>query len=81
LFVSIVVRDGEGQTPLKRALDRQECDFALYLINHGFGGDEEKANLLCEACYQGIIDIVMELIEKHKIDPNGSYVTFAHHLL
>ncbi len=51
-----------------------ESDVALYLLNHGSGSDENKAKLLCRACYWGELDVVKELVEQHKVDPNGEIV-------
>ena len=77
------VRDDDGDTPLDKALDgaleeeliedewKYACKVPLYLINRGCGSDKDKARLLCGACLFGDIDIVRELVEKHKIDPNG----------
>ena len=48
-------------------------DVALYLINRGCGDDKDKANLLCRACLDDRLDIVKELVEEHKLDPNGKY--------
>jgi len=77
LSLYLVVRDDIDATPMERALDFHdpEWEVALYLINHGCGGDEEKAKLLCKACDCGEIDVVEELVEKHSIDPNGNYIT------
>ena len=44
---------------------------ALYLVTHGYGGDEDKVKVLCKACYWGKLDVVKELVEQHKVDPNG----------
>ena len=73
------VRDN-GKSPLDKALDRsysKNCDVALYLINNGFGNKQDKAKLLCKGCSSGNLDVVRELIEQHKVDPNGkqSHVT------
>ena len=48
-------------------------DVALYLINHGCTcSDEDKAELLCERmCLWGKVDVVKELVEQHKVDPNS----------
>ena len=61
------IRDDEGQSPLDLALD----DVALYLINHGYGDDKDKTKLLCRACERNRLDIVKDLVEEHKLDPNG----------
>ena len=48
-------------------------DVALYLINHGYGDDKDKAKLLCKACRLDKLDIVKELVEDHGLDPKGKY--------
>jgi len=58
---------------------RPKFQAALYLINCGCGGDEEKARLLCDACSMGEIDIVKKLVERHKIDPNGNCMMCTPH--
>ena len=73
------VRDDKGQSPLNLALedlyydeaDEDRIDFALYLINHGCGDDEDKDKFLCKACGWGRLDVVKELVEKHDRDPKG----------
>ncbi len=67
------MRDGKGQSPLDIALDdlydNEGCvDVALYLMSRGCGRDEDKAKLLCEACWLGKLDAVKELVELHKVD-------------
>ena len=49
-------------------------DVALYLINCGCGGDEERVDVLCRACYWGNLDAVKELVEQHKVDPTSEWV-------
>ena len=52
--------------------DNDCIDIALYLMNRGCTcSDEDKAKLLCEACSWGKLDVVKELVEQHKVDPNG----------
>ncbi|XP_064383287.1 ankyrin repeat and KH domain-containing protein mask-like isoform X3 [Halichondria panicea] len=70
------VRDDERQSPLDIAMDpdtlreREGClDVALYLICRGCGSDKDKDNLLHAACWWGKLDIVKELVEQHKVDP------------
>ncbi len=61
-------------SPLDNVLEEPydfEVDVALYLVNHGSGSDENKAKLLCRACYWGKLDVVKELVEQHKVDPKG----------
>ena len=62
-----------GESPLDRALDgySEHCDVALYLVNNGYGNEQDKAKLLCRGCSSGKLDVVRELIEQHKVDPNG----------
>ena len=54
-------------------MDVASDDVALYLINHGYGDDNDKAKLLCRACGQDRLDIVKELVEDHGLDPKGKY--------
>ena len=64
----------DGKSLLDKALDggySEGCDVALYLINNGYGNEQDKAKLLCRGCSSGNLDIVKELIEQHKVDPNG----------
>ena len=49
-------------------------NIALYLVTHGYGGDEDKAKVLYEACCWDKLDVVKELVEQHKVDPNGECV-------
>ncbi len=71
------MRDDEGQSPLDIALqgwyeDGEGCvDVALYLMSRGYGGDKDKAKLLCAACYQGKLGLVKKLVELHKVDPKS----------
>ena len=72
------VRDDEGQSPLDNALRGlyevgYDCvDVALYLMSHGCAcGDEDKAKLLCAACYHGNMGVVKDLVELHKVDPKS----------
>ena len=48
-------------------------NIVLYLIKHGVDDEQDKANVLCEACYLGNLDVVKELVEQHNVDPNGEY--------
>ncbi len=70
------VRDNKGQSPLDIALDDpydHGCVYvALYLMSRGCAcGDEDKAKLLCKACYCGMLSAVKELVEQHKFDPKS----------
>ena len=46
-------------------------DVGLYLLNIGCGNEDDKAKLLFGACQWGRLDVVKELVEKHKLDPSG----------
>ncbi len=87
------MRDDEGLSLLDIALeylyDDDGCvDVALYLMSRGCAcGDEDRAKLLCGACYLGKLGAVKELVEQHKVDPrsecavylNGNiYIIFVH---
>ena len=70
------VRDNNGRSPLDSALDGNDLfgffvDVALYLINHGYGGAEDRNKLMTRACEWGKLDVVKELVEQHKVDPNS----------
>ena len=70
------VRDDRGHLPLNIAImsnyDDDCMEVALYLINRGGTcSDKDKVKLLCKACYWGKLDVVKELVEQHKVDPNG----------
>ena len=72
------VRDNNGRSPLDSALDcndllRSCLDVALYLINHGCGGAEDRKKLMTRACELGKLGVVKELVEQHKVDPNGEF--------
>ena len=69
------VRDNEGRSPLDRALENVYDDedyvyVSLLLINKGLGGDTEKADVLFGASVHGMLDVVQELVEQHKVDPS-----------
>ena len=69
------VRDDKGWSQLNRALvhvyDDEDCVYvSLFLINKGCGGDTEKTSLLCAASCLGMLDVVQELVEQHKVDPS-----------
>ena len=73
------VRDNRGRSPLDCALEYtdeyEDCvNTAHYLISHGSGGDKERGMLLCGACHHGKLDMVKELVEQHKVDPNSECV-------
>ena len=80
------VRDDQGRslvdTTLTNILYRYSdpdrgLNTALFLINHGVGDEQDKANVLCEACKQGNLDLVKKLVEQHNVDPNGEYYDCA----
>ncbi len=76
MFSVTDVRDDEGMSPLDTALEElyvgdTRCGVALCMVNHGCGSDEDKAKLLCAACYFAKLDVVKELVEQHKVDPKG----------
>ena len=86
--IATAVRDDSGQSPLDTVLKAiadvyveydeppdGQFDVALYLIDHDCGGDQERDQLLIEACYWGKVDMVKELVERHKVDPNSEFVT------
>ena len=68
------VMDSSNQSPLELALKSNHIIAAHYLICH-CGGASEKivAKLLCGACEEGEFDVVKELIERYKADPNCEY--------
>ncbi len=66
-------------SPLDTALEElyvgdTRCDVALCLVKHGCGSDEDKAKLLCSACYFAKLDVVKELVEQHNVDPKGEII-------
>ena len=68
-----------GRSPLDCVLDYvydgEDCvDTVHYLIGRGCGGDKERDKLLCAACHHGNLDMVKELVEQHKVDPNSECV-------
>ena len=66
----------DGESPLDKALDghySEHFDIALYLINNGYGNEQDKAKLLCKGCSSGKLDVVKELVEQHKVDPTGEH--------
>ena len=79
------VQDDQGRSLVDMALTNmynyldpdRGLDIALYLINHGVDDQQDKANVLCEACKRGKLDMVKELVEQHNVDPNGEYYDCA----
>ena len=73
------MRDDNGQSLLDCALERvykheDYVDTAHYLISRGCGGDKERGRLLYGACHHGKLNMVKELVEQHKVDPNSECV-------
>ena len=73
------VNDRDGCSPLEAALiwlyNFEGCnDAAICLINHGCGGDKQKAQLLYGACLWDRLDIVKELIELHNLNPSRKWL-------
>ena len=75
LFWLADVRDDENESPLDIAIKSKEIEAAHYLVNHGAGASKHNARLLFRACKEGELDVVKELIEKYKLDPNCKYIT------
>ena len=79
LFLSAFFITGvqdDGKSPLDKALAggySKHCDVPLYLINNGYGNEQDKAKLLCKGCSSGNLDVVKELVEQHKVDPTGEH--------
>ena len=75
------MKDDKEQSPLNIALECANTsyrsggvDIAEYLImNCSCGGEVEKKELLCRACFHGKLNLVKKIIEKHKVHPNGEY--------
>ena len=76
------VRDDNGLSLLDLALDKGSKDdypVGFYLIkHHGCGDEQDKAKVLCKACQGGNLNVVKELVEQHKVDPNGEYISQCH---
>ena len=72
------MKDDEEQSPLDIALEHgntsytsNSVDIAYYLImNCGCGGEVEKMELFCRACYHGKLDLIKKLVVQHKVHPN-----------
>ena len=43
-------------------------DVALYLLDHGFSDDRDRAMILCAACEYGDLDVVKKMIEDYKTE-------------
>ena len=77
MFINIPgAHDDDGQSPLDKAMEGVELDdercveIAVYLMYSGYGGDKERVEVLCAACFWGMLDIVKEMVEQLKIDPS-----------
>ena len=71
------IHDEWLKSPLERALENLHKDsimVALYLIKHGCGAEKDIAYLLCIASHRGEINMVKELIEKYKANPNSELI-------
>ena len=74
------MRDNEGCSPLDIAMDKYSnkgagcVDTAYYLMKRGCGDDHHKTLLLLGACRWGKLDMVKELVEQHRVNPNGESV-------
>ena len=87
--IATAVQDESGESPLDIVMEYIEVagypdedgdgppdalGVARYLISRGCGGDKEREKLLCGACYWDKLDMVKELVEQHKVDPNSECV-------
>ena len=61
------------QLDLRKPTVQSIFEIALYLISKGYGDDQEKAKLLLWASYCGNLDIVAQMIEQLKVNPNSEY--------
>ena len=64
-------RNRKGESPLDVALNENTVDVAYYLINLGYGIDDDKTRLVLQACRMDKLDVLKKLTKQHKIDPNG----------
>ena len=75
VVVTTELKDNKGQSPYDITLanfHKEGCsDVALHLTNLGYGDDKGKTEMLDKACQWGKLDVVGELVEKHKLDPRG----------
>ena len=72
------MRDDEGKSPLNRVIENVHSEgfpeVAHYLMNFGCDIDGEiLTKLLLGACRRGKLDIVKELVDRHKLDPNSEF--------
>ena len=83
----IDVRDEQGESPLEKVVkglhDNEGClEVAHYLLSCGCDSDEETlTELLFKACRRGKLDIVRELVEHHKLDPNSEPKNYVRRIL
>ncbi len=77
-YCYIYADDFRREYLLDIAIDDKQFDLALFLVNHGCGDDDGKEKLLFAACYLDNLDIVKELIEKHKVDPKSEIIITLH---
>ena len=75
------MRDDDDQSPLDRAFHGMykdgRFDLVVYLISNGCGDDTKRAIVLAQACHQGRLDVVKELVEQYEVDPKGEFVCFS----
>lgn len=62
---------GNKNSPLVVAMRENHLDIALYLFDHGCGSDEDKHKALSQACKNGELKIVKELVELDNVNPKG----------
>ena len=73
------MRDDKGMLPLERAMENvytnKGCpEVAHYLMRHGCDSNKKTiTELLCGACTRGKLNIVKDLVEQHKLDPNSEF--------
>ena len=67
------MKDDNDDSPLDVALKSDNIDAAYYLLSHGGEAGKSGVKLLCGACERGKIDVVKELVEKYKVDPNCKF--------
>ena len=50
---------------------------SLYLINLGCDSAEHKKKVLIRACKEGLLDVVMEIVKKHEVNPSGKGIVLV----
>ena len=89
ICVTVEVRDNEGRSPLDILLEgiddpnsgnKRHFGFliAQYLLSCGYGDDENRVKWLYKACRCGKLEVVMELVERHNVDPKGEHTHTQH---